>query len=65
MHALRVCACCQGIDFDEKGLVLISDNIRKALGIDVSVLMGANVAKEVRRGGDGGGGFGTGLRLIR
>lgn len=39
----------QGIDFDEKGLVLISDNIRKALGgIDVSVLMGANVAREVR-----------------
>ena len=38
----------QGIDFDEKGLVLISDNIRKILGIDVSVLMGANVAKEVR-----------------
>ena len=38
----------QGIDFDEKGLVLISDNIRKSLGIDVSVLMGANIAKEVR-----------------
>ena len=38
----------QGIDFDDKGLVLISDNIRKILGIDVSVLMGANVAKEVR-----------------
>ena len=47
VHALCVCACCQGIDFDEKGLVLISDNIRKALSIDVSVLMGANVAKEV------------------
>ena len=45
------CACGvrpQGIDFDEKGLVLISDNIRKSLGIDVSVLMGANIAKEVR-----------------
>mmetsp|Transcript_46362 Transcript_46362/g.68433 ORF Transcript_46362/g.68433 Transcript_46362/m.68433 type:complete len:350 (-) Transcript_46362:115-1164(-) len=37
----------KGIDFDEKGLVLISDTIRKGLGIDVSVLMGANVAKEV------------------
>jgi len=40
----------KGIDFDEKGLVLISDNIRKALEIDVSVLMGANVAKEVAKG---------------
>merc|ERR1719460_1685749 len=40
----------KGIDFDEKGLVLISDNIRKALSIDVSVLMGANVAKEVAKG---------------
>lgn len=37
----------KGIDFDEKGLVLISDTIRAGLGIDVSVLMGANVAKEV------------------
>lgn len=37
----------KGIDFDEKGLVLISDTLRRGLGIDVSVLMGANVAKEV------------------
>jgi glycerol-3-phosphate dehydrogenase (NAD+) len=37
----------KGIDFDEKGLVLISNTIRNGLGIDVSVLMGANVAKEV------------------
>lgn len=37
----------KGIDFDEKGLVLISDTIRAGLGIDVSVLMGANVANEV------------------
>lgn len=35
----------KGIDFDENGLVLISDTIRKGLpGMDVSVLMGANVA---------------------
>lgn len=39
----------KGIDFDDKGLVLISDNIRKGLGCDVSVLMGANVAKEVAK----------------
>ena len=38
----------QGIDFNDKGLVLVSDLIRKGLGIDVAVLMGANVAKEVR-----------------
>lgn len=37
----------QGIDFDDKGVVLISDIIAKGLSIDVSVLMGANVANEV------------------
>ena len=40
----------KGIDFDDKGVVLISDIIRKGLDIDVSVLMGANVAKEVAAG---------------
>eukprot|EP00501_MAST-03F_sp_TOSAG23-6_P000152 GSMAST32.ASY1.ANO1.155.1 assembled CDS len=39
----------KGIDFDDKGLVLISDLIRKGLDINVSVLMGANVAKEVAK----------------
>ena len=43
----RAISLIKGIDFDENGLVLISDTIRKGLGIDVSVLMGANVAKEV------------------
>ena len=40
----------KGIDFDDNGVVLISDIIRKGLDIDVSVLMGANVAKEVAAG---------------
>lgn len=39
----------KGIDFNDKGIVLISDLIRNALEIDVSVLMGANVANEVAR----------------
>ncbi len=39
----------KGIDFNDDGVVLISDIIRKGLGIDVSVLMGANVANEVAR----------------
>ena len=40
--------CAQGVDFDEGGILLVSDMIRTGLGIDVSVLMGANVANEVR-----------------
>ena len=39
----------KGIDFDDKGVVLISNLIRNALDIDVSVLMGANVANEVAK----------------
>jgi len=39
----------KGIDFDENGMVLLSDVIRKELAIDVSVLMGANVADEIAR----------------
>lgn len=39
----------KGIDYDDKGLVVISDIIRKGLGCDVSVLMGANVANDVAR----------------
>lgn len=37
----------KGIDFDDKGLVLISDLIRNDVGIDTSILMGANVANEM------------------
>lgn len=37
----------KGIDFDDKGIVLISDLIRAELGCDTSVLMGANVANEM------------------
>jgi glycerol-3-phosphate dehydrogenase (NAD+) len=38
----------KGIDFDDNGVVLISDIIRRGLkDMDVSVLMGANVANEV------------------
>uniref|UniRef100_UPI000EF4AB9F glycerol-3-phosphate dehydrogenase [NAD(+)], cytoplasmic isoform X2 n=1 Tax=Ciona intestinalis TaxID=7719 RepID=UPI000EF4AB9F len=36
-----------GMDHTDKGLQLISDVIRKALSMDVSVLMGANIASEV------------------
>merc|ERR1719454_584307 len=37
----------KGIDFDENGIVLISDIIRKELQADCSVLMGANVANDM------------------
>lgn len=37
----------QGMDHTKEGLQLISDVIRKTLSIDVSVLMGANIASEV------------------
>lgn len=37
----------QGIDEGPDGLKLISDIIREKLAIDVSVLMGANIASEV------------------
>uniref|UniRef100_A0A7S4KFR2 Glycerol-3-phosphate dehydrogenase [NAD(+)] n=1 Tax=Prymnesium polylepis TaxID=72548 RepID=A0A7S4KFR2_9EUKA len=37
----------KGIDFDENGIVLISDIIRKELSADCSVLMGANVANDM------------------
>lgn len=37
----------QGIDEGPEGLKLISDIIREKMGIDVSVLMGANIASEV------------------
>ena len=37
----------QGIDEGPEGLKLISDIIREKMAIDVSVLMGANIANEV------------------
>lgn len=37
----------QGVDQGPNGLKLISDVIREKLGIQVSVLMGANIASEV------------------
>lgn len=37
----------KGMDFDDKGAVLISDIMRKELNVDVAALMGANVANEV------------------
>ena len=39
----------KGINITDSGLGLISDEIREALDIDVSVLMGANIANEVAR----------------
>merc|ERR1711988_1937568 len=37
----------KGIDFDENGIVLISDILRNELQADCSVLMGANVANDM------------------
>lgn len=37
----------QGVDVGPEGLKLISDVIRKKLGIGMTVLMGANIASEV------------------
>jgi glycerol-3-phosphate dehydrogenase (NAD+) len=37
----------QGIDFNDRGVVLISSTIADGLGVECSVLMGANVANEV------------------
>ncbi|NXH45858.1 GPD1L protein, partial [Dicaeum eximium] len=37
----------KGIDQGPEGLKLISDIIREKMGIDISVLMGANIANEV------------------
>lgn len=37
----------QGIDEGSDGIRLISDIIREKLQVDVSVLMGANIASEV------------------
>lgn len=39
----------QGIDSSEGGIQLISDVIHKMLHIDVSVLMGANLARDVAK----------------
>ena len=42
----------QGLEFQESGPLLISDMIKEAMnGMDVSVLMGANVANEGARDG--------------
>lgn len=41
------CASFQGIDEGPEGLRLISDIIREKMDIDISVLMGANIASEV------------------
>lgn len=40
----------KGIDFDEKGVVLMTDIIKNELDIDVSVLSGANIANEIADG---------------
>ena len=40
----------KGIDEGPQGLKLISDIIREKMGIDISVLMGANIANEVAAG---------------
>lgn len=46
----RAITLIKGIEFDERGPVLLSSMIKKMLGgMDTSVLMGANVANEVAR----------------
>lgn len=40
----------KGIDFNDKGVVLMSDVIKNELDIDVSVLSGANIADEIADG---------------
>lgn len=44
---LRLSSFIQGVDEGPDGLKLISDLIREKLKIEISVLMGANIAKEV------------------
>lgn len=45
----RAISLIKGIEFGESGPILISNMIKDAMnGMDVSVLMGANVANEVR-----------------
>lgn len=46
VYPVILCVC-QGIDEGPEGLKLISDIIREKMGIDISVLMGANIANEV------------------
>ena len=43
----KLLSAIKGIDFDDKGVVLISDLLREGLDADCSVLMGANVANEM------------------
>lgn len=40
----------KGIDFDEEGVILMTDIIKNELDIDVSVLSGANIANEIAAG---------------
>merc|ERR1719472_791683 len=44
---VKALSAIKGIDFDDKGIVLISDIIRSELSADCSVLMGANVANDM------------------
>jgi|GEM_PF-1125138 len=44
------CTLIKGIEFDDNGIILLSEVIKTALGINVSVLMGANVASEIAKG---------------
>merc|ERR1719198_2859667 len=43
----KVLSAVKGIDFNDEGIVLISDILRDGLNADCSVLMGANVANEM------------------
>lgn len=45
----RAISLIKGIDYDEKGFVLVSNMIKEGLGCDVSVLMGAQVANEMAK----------------
>merc|ERR1719472_427522 len=44
---VKALSAIKGIDFNDEGIVLVSDIIRTELGADCSVLMGANVANDM------------------
>lgn len=49
-YLLLFCYLLQGVDEGPDGLKLISDVIKEKLGINMTVLMGANLANEVAEG---------------
>lgn len=48
-YSSSVCILLQGLDVTEYGVQLISEMITGILGIEVSAMLGANIADEVSR----------------